>query len=101
MKLKSNGRCWTFDAQQLGGILLEMESEGFEEVDASHLRPSHIDAFTEKPSSLTTESLVAAFKVALFLQAESRSEAFGKELASRMRSFDYDEIRQLSDYFDR
>ena len=100
MKLTSNGRAWDFDSKQTGGILLEMSSEGFNEVDASHLDPNHIDAYTKDPKSLGTEDLVAAFKVAHFLQA-SKTDAIGKELASRMSRCTYDDIRQISAYFDK
>ena len=101
MKLTSNGRCWTFDAGVLGGLLLEMESEGFDEVDAPHLQPDHIDSFTKEPHLLATEDLVCAFKVALFLQADHKAGAFGKELSSRMSYFTYNQIRELSDYFEK
>lgn len=99
MKLTSNGREWEFDPGETGGLLQEMASEGFKEVDASHLEPEHIDAFTRDPRSLTTEELVSAFKVAYFLQA-SKANEIGKELAARMENFTYDEIRQMSAYFD-
>ena len=100
MHITCNGRAWEFDSNETGGTLLEMSSEGFKEVDVSHLDPSHIDAYTKDPQSLTTENLVGAFKVAHFLHA-NKTAAIGKELASRLSLCTYDEIRQISHYFDK
>lgn len=104
MKLKIGAREFDVDAQSIGGMLLGMAEEGFEEADLTgRVSEADFELFcrADAAASLDSEQVVRAYKIAHFLQAEKALRSLGIELASRVSACSHPELKLLLSYFDK
>ncbi len=91
----------TYHIKNPTGILLDLQKDGFEEIDLSaHVDPKAFDdCINKRTSSNCTKDIVAAFKVADYLHSKEHMELFGKEIASRIQQSTYNGIKIILNYF--
>lgn len=86
----------------IGGVLSWLREDQYNSVELPIKTDIDFALFlnTTDCSILSTKQLVSAFKIAHYLNSQPKMELFGKALAKIIEGSTYDEIRQLSSYFD-
>ncbi len=101
MKVEIKDNVFELNAKQLGGVLLTLEEEKFTKVNMSYLDSHLFNIFVNATDlvNIPTKDIVAAFKIADYLNAEPKMKLFGKEIARRIQISTYNGIKQIYSYF--
>lgn len=102
MDIKIQNKIFKINPDDFGGILKDMFEENYKTVDLSHLNSRHFDLMLTLTSTefIDIKDLVAIFKIAFYLNIESKMKLFGKEIANKISNGNIKYIKEIVGYFD-
>lgn len=102
MEVIVSNKSFKINPDDIGGVLSWLKEDDMNSVPLPI--KSHIDfdifLHTKDCSELSTHQIVSAFKIAHYLNSQAKMELFGRALAKRIESSSYEEIRDISKYFE-